>query len=310
VVYLAIAFLLSALVSLFTLHYLVDLFVAVLGRENSVSSASVNGCNVWPWAVLISTGACFAARGPFGYVGLSFAPAGTLLAALVVALRLRFGETAARRREFAVETGKIVRTKDGIELFPQYLVDESAYYSTGPASGWYRYSIELRSLQGSMAVNAYLDEGEMRRDLQALVEDAGVKRLSLSFATREGPAFRVHNLTSELAGLILTRGNELPDEEYGWWQQFVQPGFEGDAVVEIEPRTLRDRLRALAATFAEDISGDDGLRREVEVLQAMAGGARSSIWAMSPGRFSEFAAGYPVEIRFGARRPGQAAEIE
>jgi len=309
-VYLPLAVLLSALVSVLTLHYLVDLFVAVLGEGKSVSSVSVNGCHVWPWAVLISTAACFAARVHFGYVGLSFAPAGTVLVALLVAVRLRFGETAARLREFAVEGGKIVRTEDGRELFPQYLVDESAYYSTGPASGYCRYSIELRSLQGTMAANGYLDEAEMRRELRALVEGAGVKRLSLGFATRDGPTFRVHNLTGELAALILTRGSELPGEEIGWWQQFVQPGFEEDAVVEIEPRTLQDRLRVLAATFAKDISRSDGLRREVEVLGALVGEARSSIWAMSPARFSELAAGYPVEIRFGGRRPDQPADMD
>lgn len=309
-IYLVLAVALSALVSVFTLHFLVDLFVALLGEEKSVSSSSVNGCNVWPWAVLISTGACFAVQGPFGYAGLSFVPSGPLLTALFVALRLRFGESAARRRQFSVEGGKIVRTKDGRELFPQYLVDESAYYCTGPASGYCLYSIQLRSVHGTLAANGYLDESEMQRDLRALVEDVGVKRLSLTFATPEGPAYRALRLGDELAGLILTRGSELPGDEYGWWQQFIQPGFEEDAVVEIEPRTLRDRLRALAATFARDISRSDGLRHEVEELRAMAGEARSSIWAMSPDKFSDFAKDYPVEIRFGAPFPDQAADSE
>jgi hypothetical protein len=299
-IFLALAVALSALVSLFTLHLLVELFVAVLGDERSVSSGSVNGCNIWPWAILISTGVCFAAWGRFGYLGLSFAPSGTLLAALLVALRLRFGERSARRREFSVERGKIVRTKDGRQLFPQYLVDESGYYCTGPASGYCLYSIQLKSVQGTLAANGYVDEREMQKDLRALIDDVGVKRLSLTFATDDGEgAFLIANLSDELAGLILTRGSELPGAEYGWWQQFIQPGSEENAVVELTPETLRDRVAAVASTWARDISRSDQLRREIQGLRDMAAEAHSSIWAMSPEAFSTFSEDCPVEIKFG-----------
>jgi hypothetical protein len=294
ITYLALAVALSALISLFALHVLVELFVALLGEEQSVSSGSVNGCNIWPWAILISTGVCFAAWGRFGFLGLSFAPSGTLLAALLVALRLRFGERAARRREFSVERRKIVRTKDGRQLFPQYLLEESGYYCTGPASGYCLYSIQLKSVQGTLAANGYVDEREMQKDLRALIDDVGVKRLSLTFATDDGEgAFLIANLSDELAGLVLTRGSEL--------QQFIQPGFEENAVVEVEPKTLQGRVKALASTFARDISRSEKLRREVEDLLALADQARSSIWAMSPNRFREFVKDYPGVIRLGAR---------
>jgi hypothetical protein len=302
ITYLALAVALSALISLFALHVLVELFVALLGEEQSVPSGSVNGCNIWPWAILISTGVCFAAWGRFGFLGLSFAPSGTLLAALLVALRLRFGERAARRREFSVERRKIVRTKDGKQLFPQYLVEESGYYCTGPASGYCLYSIQLKSVQGTLAANGYVDEREMQKDLRALIDDVGVKRLSLTFATDDGEgAFLIANLSDELAGLILTRGSEVLGAEYSWWQQFIQPGFEENAVVEVEPKTLQGRVKALASTFARDISRSEKLRREVEDLLALADQARSSIWAMSPNRFREFVKDYPGVIRLGAR---------
>jgi hypothetical protein len=302
IIYLALAVTLSALISLFTLHVLVELFVAVLGEEQSVSSGSVNGCNIWPWAILISTGVCFTAWGRFGYLGLSFAPSGTLLAALLVALRLRFGERAARRREFSVERGKIVRRKDGRQLFPQYLVEESGYYCTGPASGYCLYSIQLKSVQGTLAANGYVDEREMQKDLRALIDDVGVKRLSLTFATDDGEGeLLIANLSDELAGLILTRGRELPGAEYRWWQQFIQPGFEEDAVVELTPETFRDRVAAVASTWARDISRSAGLRREIQGLRDMAAEARSSIWAMSPEAFSDFVEDYPGVTRLGAQ---------
>ncbi|NIN71086.1 MAG: hypothetical protein GTO46_03935 [Gemmatimonadetes bacterium] len=308
--YLGITVLLSALISVLTLHFLVDLLVAVLDEEKSVSSGSVNGCDVWPWAVIISTGVCFVAWGRIGYLGLGFAPSGTLLVALLVSLRLRFGDRAGRRRQFSVEGEKALSTKDGRQLFPQYLVDESSYYCTGPASGYCLYSIKLKSAQGTLASNGYVDEQEMQRDLKALIEDIGVKRLSLTFVAQEGPAFRTHNLDDELAGLILTRGSELPGDEHGWWQQFVQPGFEEDVVVEVSPRMLQSRLEALASCFAGDIARSAGLQREVEGVLAFAGDAHSSVWAMSPKMFSEFVKESPVEIRLAAPRSDQAAEPE
>ncbi|UCC82349.1 MAG: hypothetical protein JSW46_15380 [Gemmatimonadota bacterium] len=308
--YLGITVLLSALISVLTLHFMVDLLVAVLGEEKSVSSGSVNGCDVWPWAVIISTGVCFVAWSRIGYLGLSFAPSGTLFAALLVALRLRFGDRAGRRRQFSVEGGRILSTKDGRQLFPQYLVDESSYYCTGPASGYCLYSIELKSAQGTLASNGYVDEQEMQRDLKALIEEVGVKHLGLTFVTQEGPAFRTHNLNDELARLVLIRGSELPGDEYGWWRQFIQPGSEKDVVVEVSPRTLQARLKALASSFARDIARSDRIQREVEALLAFAGEARSSIWAMSSEKFSEFVKDYPVEIRLAAPRSAQAVEPE
>jgi hypothetical protein len=260
--------------------------------------------------VIISTAVCFVAWGRIGYLGLSFAPSGTLLMAILVALRLRFGERAGRRREFAVEGGMVVGTKDGRRIFPQYLVDESSYYCTGPASGYCLYSIKLKSVQGTLASNGYVDEHEMRRDLKALVEEVGIKRLSLTFVTPEGPAVRTHNLGRELVGLILTRGSELPAEEYGWWQQFIQPGLQENAVLEVEPATLHGRLKALASSFERDIARSEGLEREVEDSLAFAGGARSTVWAMSPDQFSDFVKNHPAEIRFGAPRSDEAAEPE
>jgi hypothetical protein len=309
-IFLALAFLLSAVFSALTLHFLVSLFVFALGEAKSVSAGSVNGCNVWPWAVLISTGACLAARGPYGYAGLVFVPSGTLLMGLLVALRLRFAERASRRREFSVAEGKVLSARDGRQLFPQYLVDESSYYCTGPATGYCLYSIQLRSVHGTMATNGYVDEREMQKDLRALIEGAGVKRLSLMFATLEGSALRPLKLGDELAGLILTRGSELPGKEGGWWQQFVHMRLDEKAVVEIAPQALRDHLRVLAATFARDISRSDGLQREVEGLQAMASAARSTIWAMSPEAFADFAKDYPVDFSLAAGLPDQAAESE
>jgi hypothetical protein len=308
--YLGITVLLSALVSVLTLHFLVDLLVAVLGEEKSVSSGSVNGCNVWPWAVMISTGVCFVAWGRIGYLGLCYAPSGTLFVALLVAIRLRFGDRAGRRRGFSVEGGKVHSTKDGRQLFPQYLVDESAYYCTGPASGYCLYSIKLKSAQGTLASNGYVDRQKMQRDLKVLIEEVGIKRLSLTFVAREGPAFRTHNLNDELAGIILTRGTDLPGDEYGWWRQFVQPGFEENVVAEVSPSTLQRRVGALASSFARDIARSEVLRREVEGLLAFAGEARSSIRVMSPETFSEFVKDSPVEIRIAAPRSAQAAEPE
>jgi hypothetical protein len=150
----------------------------------------------------------------------------------------------------------------------------------------------------------------MQSDRRALVEDVGVKRLGLAFATPEGPGVRVQNLGVELAGLILTRGSELPADEYAWWQQFIQPGFHENAVVEVRPSTLQSRLMALASKFAGDIARSAGLQREVEGLLAFAGDARSSVWAMSPKMFSEFVKESPVEIRLAAPRSDQAAEPE
>ncbi|UCC73597.1 MAG: hypothetical protein JSV86_03265 [Gemmatimonadota bacterium] len=286
--YLGLTVLLSALISLPALHVLVDLFGALLGKEKSVSSSSVNGCNVWPWAVLVSTGVCFAAWGRFGYFGLSLAPVGTLLMSLLVALRLRFGDRAARRTEFLVDGAKITSTMDGRELYPQYLVDEVEYYCTGPASGYCVYYIELKGAHRTLAANGYLDEGRMRRDLRALIEDAGVKRLSLTFAADGSEGFRIANLGGELAGLILTRGSELPGEEYSWWQQFIRPGLDEGPVVQLEPSTVLDRLKGLATTFASDISRSGGLRHGIANLLAMAGEARSTIWAMPRDAFADF----------------------
>lgn len=310
IIFLAIAFLLSAVFSALTLHFLVAFCVFALGEAKSISAGSVNGCNIWPWAVLISMGACFVARGPYGYAGLIFAPSGTLLMAVLVALRLRFGNRAARRREFVVEGGRVLGRKDGRQLSPQYLVDESSYYCTGPASGYCLYSIELKDVHGTVAANGYLDEGEMQSDRRALVEDAGVKRLRLTFATPDGSVVWVNHLGDELAGLILTRGSELPGDEWDWWQQFIQPGSREGAVVEVELRTLRGRLKALASNFARHIARSEVLQREVGELLAFAGAAGSIIWAMSRDRFSDFVQSHPGEIRFGAPRSDSAADSE
>ena len=269
--YLALAFVLSAVVTVVSLHITVALLVAILGEQKSISTAAVNGCNSWPFATLISLGVCAFVWNDFGYQGLFFTPVGTLIAASFVAFRLRFRDAGARVEEFIVEGRATMSASRRRPIRADYVAEDGGYYSTGPASGYCVYKLELWGTDGLLARNSYVHEGRKDKDLKALVHRAGVKMMSLTFiGGYDDKNYATHTMSREMAHLILTRGRELAPQERSWWEQFIQPRFTDSDVIGVEPEVLNRRLRAYAGTWPKEISQSEDLQGELTSLKTLA----------------------------------------
>ena len=145
---LTLAFLATTILSVLTLHIGADLAVAALGRDRCLSTSSVNGTNWWPLSILLSTGLVAWMAGSHGYQALALVPVGPVAAILLVALSLRFGASGARGREFEVRDGHIVDSCTHGVLRPAFVESNSAYYGTGPASGYTLHSLTLHDRSG------------------------------------------------------------------------------------------------------------------------------------------------------------------
>lgn len=310
--YLGSAAFISGVIGVLTLHIGVSLLVGTLGEERFISPGSVNGCNSWPFAIIISTAVCAFAWRDYGYAGLAFTPAGPIVTIVFVTLRLRFGERGARRRQFVVQGGVIRRTNGGGELSPLYVAGDSGYYCTGPATGYSLYGLQLWSADGILARNAYLSEAEKDRELQALLQQAGLKRLSLVFvAPRRSGGFVTHTLSRAWAHLILARGSQMPAQELAWWELFVQPRFRQDTIVELDAALLAQRIESFAATWLGEIAESRELARDLGQLQALIQTASGNVRAMSEERLRSFIQEHSDSVfHFGVDLPGGSPDVE
>ena len=279
----ALAFVAALLLSLLTLHAGAELAVALLGRERCLSTESVNGTSWWPLSVLLSTGLVAFMAGSHGYGALAFVPVGPVVAIVLVALSLRFGERSARRREFVAAGGRVVEAATGAELRPAFVVADGSYRCTGPASGYTLHALTLHDASGRRFANGYVSKQENDRVFAALTREHGCLGLSLVVQRREGTGpFRSVALGSEWTPLLCGGLERLDAADRAWWAQWLQPSFGLLGACEVNPQELARHLDALQDAYPEAVERDDRMLRDLGGMRALLPSAAAApLWLLT-----------------------------
>lgn len=239
ILYLALAFVISAILSAVSLHVGTALLCALLGEEKCVSTEGLNGCNWWPLSVLISTGICYLLWSVYGWHGLAGTMVGPFLSILVAALHLRFGYRQFREKEFYLTRDGIGDHRSGQLLRPEYIVTGSSYYCTGPASGYSLYSIVLKNSEGVLAANGYGSKLSYEQDRHRLIFEKGLPTLSVCFFCVKEGVFKSVTLGGEWNDLIFPGHSQIPPKYQTWWRQFAAPHLGEKDVVGVNPDLLK-----------------------------------------------------------------------
>jgi hypothetical protein len=237
--YLALAFVISAILSAVSLQIGTALLCALLGEEKCVTTDGLNGCNWWPLSVLTSTGICYLLWSAYGWHGLTGTIVGPLLSILFAAMYLRFGHRQFREKEFDLTRDGVVDRRSGKLLRPEYIIARSSYESTGPASGYCLHSIVLKNSEGVLAANGYVSELGYERDRHRLIFEKGLPTLSVCFFCETEGEFKSVTLGEEWNDLIFPSDSQIPPKYRVWWKQFAAPRLGEKDVVGVNPDLLR-----------------------------------------------------------------------
>jgi len=279
----AISFLASAVLSVVTVHRGASLAVLVLGRANCLAPDAVNGCDWWPMSTLISTAVVLGAASPLGYCALLLVPTGPVLCILLISLWLRFGQQAARKRQFRITEGQVIESgSSGRRIFPHMLVLGSGYYQTGPATGYCLYSLTIHDQDGSKYTNGYLSTEEWGHAVAVLTQDIGCLAMTLTFESREGLRFRAVTLGQQWAELLCGELSRLSEGSRNWWRQWLQPAFGllGSRVVSIDE--VRGNLDAIEEQYAEVVQSSERIRSDCQAIRRLLETASAPIRISTP----------------------------
>jgi hypothetical protein len=270
----------SSLVAAVSLHIGAALVGSALGSDDSMGSGAINGCTWWPWAVIVSgvTAALLWSRlGPLGLVSIL---AGPLLTIVLAGISLRVTSAAESTNEFIISDGTILSTGEGKILQPKYFVNSSAYYTTGPASGYEAHSIELHDHTGDLlATNNYLSEQQYNEDFHCLAYVLRHPTLDvvLAFKSDDGEGSDGLSLEGELLNIMVKNEATFPPESLKWWTALLTPNLGEGQVLEFSPREVIAHLSPFTR-YALDPIIESNVVRALDVLKEEQSDVRIMHW--------------------------------
>ncbi len=283
-----VAFLGSAVLTVFTIHIGSNIGVRLLGEGKCLSTSSINAINWLPLSVVVSTVLVGVMARHEGSTALVYILAGPLMAIIVAPLTLRFGEIRARKKEFGIRDGKLINLKKETELHPLYVETKASYYSTGPASGYGLYALALHDGEGGQWTNGYVSKSENDRVFAALTRDCGCAGLCLAVLSRESPlVFRSVTLGSEWTSTLCAGLSELAPQDRAWWAQWLQPTFGVMGAREVPKEEVRAALDQLEAAYGERMRQVDRIQQDSKAIRNLLETAQEPIRMMTPEALSE-----------------------
>jgi hypothetical protein len=277
-VYMIVAVVGSSLVSAVSLHIGAALVGSVLGSDDSLDSGAINGCTWWPWSVIVSGIAAALLWSRLGTLGLVSILTGPLLTIVLAGISLRATSAAESRNEFTISDGTVLSTREDKVYRPDHFISSSGYYTTGPASGYEAYCIELRDDNGDpLATNNYLSEQQYREDSRRLAHELRHPTLDviLAFKSDEGEAFDSLPVSGELLSIMVKHQRTFPPESLRWWTALLTPNLREGQVLEFPAREVVTHLAPFTRygldpiTESSVISALDLLRKEQSEVRIM-----------------------------------------
>lgn len=218
----------SSLVSVLTLHIGAAFVSFVLGHDDSLDSGAINGCNWWPWSVIVSGVVAALLWSRLGSQGLVAILAGPLLIIVLAGISLKVTSSGERQKEFMI-SDKTIRSLREEKIFrPGYLINSAAYSTTGPGSGYQTYRIELHDHNGDLlATNNYLSEQQYQEDFHRLayVLEYSTLDIVLVFEAEGEDACEFLSLNGELLNTMIRNKDSFPSESFDWWTALLTPNL-------------------------------------------------------------------------------------
>ncbi len=227
-IYMIIAIVGSSLVSVVSLHLGAAFVGFVLGHDDSQGSGAINGCNWWPWSVIVSGVAAALLWNRLGSLGLVSILAGPLFTIVLAGISLKVTSKRESQKEFMI-SDRIIRSVSGDKIYqPKYFINSAAYCTTGPASGYQTYCIELRNHNCDLlATNNYQSKQQYQEDFHRL---AYVLRhptldVALVYKSDEEEIFDALSLSGELLNIMFKNQGAFPPESLKWWTALLTPNL-------------------------------------------------------------------------------------
>lgn len=264
---LCLAILLSGVFTVTTLHFGADLLVRILGKDKCLSTEGINGCNWWPWSIILSVGAVMLLSRQIEFWALALTPAGPLFMLSLVGLQLRFGEWSARKREFIIRDGQVKDLRGNL-ITPLYVKSLLSYCCTGPASGYCLYSLVLYDSGSRLCSNGYVSKEEADRDLDRLYNEVGLIGLDLVFEWRKSitETWSV-TFSPEWTPVLCPSITRMSVNDQSFWGRFLQPAFGRSGRETVDGQELLSRVDSLENTFAGEIKRDDRFQNDCRGLR-------------------------------------------
>ncbi len=282
--YLLALFLLSVLITVPALEIGVALLV---DPEKSVGTQALNGCNWWPYSVVVSMIVGGLAWSAHGWWALAAAPLGPVVMVVAASVVLRLTHRDARDQEFYLRQGHAVAIEGDQALAPAYFLKQSNYYNTGPASGYCVNNIILCGHSGAaLATNNYLGDEEFEGDCRALVDQVGIPTLDVvvTMDTEEPDTAEIFVIRGNLLGLLFGRRQSLDPQIFKWWERLFIPNLGEEEALEGSGRLVATQVRALLA-----LNPEPELKAELTALLDFLARAKSDVAMM---RYDSYSSPY------------------
>ncbi len=246
-IYMIIAIVGSSLVSAVSLHIGAAFVGFVLGKGDSLDSGAINGCNWWPWSVIISGILAALLWKQLGSLGLVSILAGPLFTIVLAGISLKGTSAGETQKEFMISNSTICSVKGDKIHQPRYFINSAAYCTTGPASGYQTYCIELRDQNGDLlATNNYLSGREYKEDFHRLAYVLRLPTLDIVgvFESDEEEVSELLSINGELLHIMLKNLGTFPPESQKWWTALLTPTLGERQVLEFSAQEVIAHLSA------------------------------------------------------------------
>jgi hypothetical protein len=246
-IYMIITIVGSSLVSAVSLHTGAAFVGFVLGKGDSLDSRAINGCNWWPWSVVISGIVAALLWKQLGSLGLVSILAGPLFTIVLAGISLKATSTKETQQEFLISNRTIRSVKEDRIYQPRYFINSAAYCTTGPATGYQTYCIELRDQNGELlATNNYLSGREYKEDFHRLAYVLRLPTLDIVgvFESDEKEASELLSVNGELLHIMLKNLETFPPESQKWWTALLTPNLGERQVLEFSAQEIIPHLSA------------------------------------------------------------------
>jgi hypothetical protein len=244
-VYMIITIVGSSLVSAVSLHTGAAFVGFVLGKGNSLDSRAINGCNWWPWSVVISGIVAALLWKQLGSLGLVSILAGPLFTIVLAGISLKATSAQETQKEFLI-SNTTIRSAKGDRIYqPKYFINSAAYCTTGPATGYQTYCIELRDQNGDLlATNNYLSVQQYKEDFHRFAYVLRLPTLDvvLLFESDEEEASELLSINGELLHIMLRNLRTFPAESQKWWTALLTPNLGERQVLEFSAQEIIPHL--------------------------------------------------------------------
>jgi|GEM_PF-7128964 len=237
----------SSLVSAVSLHIGAAFVGFVLGKGDSLDSRAINGCNWWPWSVIISGIVAALLWKQLGSLGLVSILAGPLFIIVLAGISLKATSAGETQKEFLISNSTI-RSVRGDKIYqPRYFINSAAYCTTGPASGYQTYCVELHDQNGDLlATNNYLSGREYKEDFHSLAYVLRLPTLDIVgvFESDEEEVSALLWINGELLHIMLRNLATFPPESQKWWTALLTPNLGEKQVLEFSAQEIIPHLSA------------------------------------------------------------------